>query len=98
MKNKINVYHCQLCGGDTVTIHVDEGVTPFMIGCRARSPRCQGTAQSGFYHDSFQELTPKYEWFKPTKEATKTMSKSMQDHINSGGLEIRPVIGVIKGG
>jgi hypothetical protein len=33
---RINVYVCQKCGGHTVTVDVDEGVTPFMIGCHAR--------------------------------------------------------------
>ena len=33
---RINVYVCQKCGGYTVTVDVDEGVTPFMIGCHAR--------------------------------------------------------------
>lgn len=33
---RINVYVCQKCGGHTVTVDVDEGVTPFMIGCHAK--------------------------------------------------------------
>lgn len=32
---RINVYTCRECGGHTVTVDVDEGVTPFMIRCRA---------------------------------------------------------------
>ena len=31
-----NVYTCQKCGGYTVTVDVEEGVTPFMIICRAK--------------------------------------------------------------
>lgn len=33
---RVNVYVCQKCGGHTVTVDVDEGVTPFMIGCHAK--------------------------------------------------------------
>src|SRR3974377_965449 len=32
--NGENVYTCRKCGGHTVTVDRDEGVTPFMIGCR----------------------------------------------------------------
>jgi hypothetical protein len=59
---KINVYRCQY-GCNTVTVDVDEGVTPFMIKCRAKSRpdrplrpeltgpngECVGTAQSNMY-------------------------------------------------
>lgn len=59
---RINVYTCEF-GCHTVTVDVDEGVTPFMISCRAKSrpdrpiePKyldkdgyCIGTAYSAFY-------------------------------------------------
>jgi len=35
-EQRINVYVCRKCGGHTVTVDVDHGVTPFMIGCHAR--------------------------------------------------------------
>ena len=34
-----NIYTCPKCGGQTVTIDVDEGVTPFMLRCRATGKR-----------------------------------------------------------
>lgn len=45
---KINVYVCEKCGTGTITINAVEGVTPFMIGCRADWPAgdCDGEAQS----------------------------------------------------
>lgn len=59
---RINVYRCEY-GCNTVTIDVDDGVTPFMIGCRSRSTPerpiedkyldadgfCTGSATSCFY-------------------------------------------------
>ena len=33
---RVNVYVCRKCGDHTVTVDVDEGVTPFMIGCHAK--------------------------------------------------------------
>lgn len=59
---RINVYVCEY-NCHTVTVDVDDGVTPFMIRCEARSRpdrplrpelcdehgRCKGTARSSFY-------------------------------------------------
>lgn len=61
---RVNVYSCEF-GCIMVTVDVDEGVTPFLIGCRVRSrpdrplnPKltkpngeCAGIAQSSFYPD-----------------------------------------------
>lgn len=54
---RLNVYRCQVCGGATVTVDLDEGTTPFMLGCRAESlaggrrasGKCSGMAQSSMY-------------------------------------------------
>ena len=62
MKGAINVYVCEY-NCLTVTVDRDEGVTPFMIGCKSRSRKdrpikadkldskgfCIGTARSSFY-------------------------------------------------
>lgn len=59
---RINVYRCEY-GCNTVTVDVDDGVTPFMIKCKAKTRpdrpllpgltgpdgECIGTAQSCFY-------------------------------------------------
>ena len=59
---RLNVYVCEY-NCLTVTVDVDEGVTPFMIGCRSRSRPdrpikeefltkdgfCKGSANSRFY-------------------------------------------------
>lgn len=50
---RINVYVCQKCGGHTVTVDVDEGVTPFMIGCHAKETDVH-PAESG--NKAFEEL------------------------------------------
>jgi len=78
---RINVYVCQKCGGYTVTVDVDEGTTPFMIGCRAGAiedfgegvavvnNKCKGFAYSSFYPRGPKPPhigDPKWEWYKPT--------------------------------
>ena len=32
---RLNIYTCQICRNSIVTVDLVEGVTPFMIGCRA---------------------------------------------------------------
>lgn len=46
-----NVYTCLKCRGFTVTLDVDEGVTSFMLNCRAsgREGDCDGMAVSAMY-------------------------------------------------
>lgn len=50
---RINVYVCRKCGGYTVTVDVDEGVTPFMIGCHAKETEVH-PAESG--SKAFEDL------------------------------------------
>jgi hypothetical protein len=70
---RVNVYLCEY-NCHTVTVDVDKGTTPFMIGCRARSTKerpigkwaldedgfCKGTAKSNFY-----PKLPMPPWIKP---------------------------------
>jgi len=58
---KWNHYVCPACGGITIARHDDEGVTPFLIRCRAkdemhrtgfRLPGCNGMAESQFFNVS----------------------------------------------
>jgi hypothetical protein len=68
---KINVYTCAVCGYHTVTIDVDEGVTPFSIRC----PACpEGSAHSNFYKAP-QHYAPEMEWFKPTEEELRQLTR-----------------------
>lgn len=67
-ENKVNTYTCT-AGHVTVTIDTDEGVTPMMIRCKQLHDNgkhnCTEFARSSFYKCD-QNLTPEYEWFKPT--------------------------------
>lgn len=95
---RINVYVCQVCGGHTVTVDVDEGVTPFMIGCRRQQgPRrqCKGIAQSSFYQRVPLHIgEPQWEWYRPTDEQLKNIYsgdslEQMREHVAKGGLDLR---------
>lgn len=81
-----NRYTCEACGKFIVTIDRDEGVTPFMLKCRA-TKGCAGTMYSSFYamRDAGE---PSFEWRKPTQGEYKAMNAAMQDHVDQGGLNL----------
>jgi hypothetical protein len=105
-KGKKNIYTCEECGGETVTIDIDEGVTPFMLGCRVNgkfldvkgqqlfAPGCRGMAQSEFYSQRAQDRTPEWEWFKPSIYELRKLTPAMKDHVLNGGLDIRSILKV----
>lgn len=82
---KKNIYTCQKCGMAVVTIDMDDGVTPFMLDCRATKD-CDGIMHSAFYSVP-QRLEPDFEWFKP--KSIEGYSPEMQRHLEMGGLDIR---------
>ena len=86
-KGKKNRYTCQECGGQIITIDVDEGVTPFTIACRA-TPGCDGMMCSCFYSIP-QHLAAQYEWVRP--KSLKGYDASMREHIRLGGLVLREI-------
>ena len=89
-----NVYTCPKCHGFTVTVDVDEGVTPMFLKCRASGSEgdCDGNAVSAMYPKGPRPSyvpAPSWEWFKPTGKAYKKLSPAMKDHVDRGGLDIR---------
>lgn len=85
---RLNRYVCQVCGRSIITIDRDEGVTPFMLNCRA-TPDCKGDMHSSFYEGVTGQ--PTHEWRKPTAEEYQNMSQPMRDYIDSGALNIYPL-------
>lgn len=88
---KPNIYDCPKCGGETVTRHVDEGVAPFLLGCKA-TPGCHGMARSRFYEVPAEtEDRSTHEWFKPSKQEYRKLSRAMKEHVDLGGLDLREI-------
>lgn len=88
-KGKKNMYVCQTCGYKIVTVDIDEGVTPFMIGCKREN--CDGDMYSFFYRIN-PLLEPTYEWYKPNLEDySEEHRELMRNHIENGGLDIRKI-------
>jgi len=92
LEPRINVYTCEKCGGYTTTVDVDEGVTPFFLRCRT-TPGCDGFGHSSFYP---RDLKPKhipkptFEWYKPSGKKYKRLDAESKEHVDRGGLLIRP--------
>lgn len=102
-----NHYRCERCGQWTCTKHEQDGVTPFLIRCRA-TYNCRGTAQSTFYRGPQDERqVPHLIWYRPATEAEvvvvvgaefddETVRERVLEHWRKGGClskpgELRPV-------
>jgi hypothetical protein len=91
-RGEINGWRCDACGEHTYCVHIDDGVTPMFLGCRA-TPGCSGRGVSLMYP---APPVPQYvldevawEWFKPSPRRVRRMEPAMRDHIEKGGLELR---------
>lgn len=92
----LNVYICDECGGETVTVDVDEGVTPYMLRCRAEGKEptedsCPGFAKSSMYRPMMPYPPPKWIFYRPTTEEIEKAEPGMKKHAENGGLFLRPV-------
>lgn len=47
-KGRKNMYQCQDCHGQIVTLDIVDGTTPFMLACHV-TPKCTGMMTSAFY-------------------------------------------------
>ena len=86
---KRNAYTCQTCGGTVITEDRDEGVTPFMLACRA-TKGCSGMSESHFYRGPTvaSDKPAAFIWRKPTPTEYKASSPAMKQHFDQGGLNI----------
>ena len=102
---KWNHYICGRCKGVTIAKHEDEGVTPFMVNCRATSG-CFGLAESRCYHNSqADDQRPDIVWYRPaTVDAAKLEIKrtvparyrrATLEHYELGGCLMRELPRVV---
>jgi hypothetical protein len=82
-----NLYTCDTCHSEIVTIDTDKGVTPFMVSCRA-TPGCKGFMLSSFYHCDPSRVA-QYEWYRP--ETIDGFAPENKEHVMKGGLLLRPL-------
>jgi hypothetical protein len=96
-RGEINGWLCQKCKCHTYAVHVDDGVTPFYLACRAdgRDPRdpesdCDGVGQSLFYPappaPDHVIAAVKWEWYMPVDPPE---DAAAAEHVRKGGLLLR---------
>lgn len=96
-QGKLNQYTCQKCGKRIVTIDRDDGVTPFMLECRA-TEGCSGPMYSSFYTVQGSPV-PGFEWRNPTEEEIVAesapygddMLQEMRQYYGNGALALFPI-------
>lgn len=91
LKGKKNVYRCESCSFEFVTVDRDTGTTPMRTRCKNPND-CKGYAQSSFYRVD-QALPPTYEWYSPNQAEQKAISNpAVKQHVDMGGLLLRKII------
>lgn len=96
---KWNHYYCEECGQVTIARHDNEGVTPFMLRCRA-TIGCEGFTSSCFFEcDQSDNQIPHVIFYRPEsrKDAKRIIKREtneanrewLQDHYDKGGALMR---------
>lgn len=83
-----NAYFCKACKRLTITVDIDEGVTPMFILC----PHCNCSATSFMYQlpgALHIRVDADYEWYKPDEKETLMLSKFEAEHVFKSGLLMR---------
>lgn len=90
----INAWVCDRCAAPTVSVDIEDGVTPMFLACRA-TPGCKGRAISRGYPkgeppaEIIDALA--WEWYRPTPKQARRMGADMAEHVAKGGLDLRPL-------
>lgn len=90
-----NIYTCNVCGQQIVTLDVAEGVTPFTVRCMV-TEQCRGRMESSAYqlpfNSKFRSSPIAFEWRSPCGAA-----EADTDHARQGGLFIHPAKYLLRG-
>ena len=94
---KWNHYVCPDCGGTTIARHDDEGVTPFLLRCRAKDvvtaqghliEGCNGMAQSNFFSGPQDDnQIPHVIFYRPCADVAVTEILKMPKRVQAAMLQ-----------
>lgn len=76
-----DLYECEKCKHQKITLYVDKGVTPFMIKCV-----CGNFMQHTKSYRSVPEYVRVFKWKRPTLEQLMNLSNGLIEHVLNGGL------------
>jgi hypothetical protein len=93
---KINAYICEYLHV-TSTIDLVEGTTPMFIRCEQCAKEGRVCMASSRMYRVNQSVVPTHEWYAPSDDELKALSKSMDantlvamlEHVQKGGLLLR---------
>lgn len=97
-RGEINGWRCSTCLRVTYYVHVDDGVTPMFMACRAsgKDPgpdSCGGMGASLMYPSALPPAhvvaAVQWEWYKPTFIELEGMDAGAREHVGRGGLLAR---------
>lgn len=97
---KVNGWTCDACGETTYIVHVEEGVTPMFLACRAEGvepdeARCKGTGRSLMYPPPpvprFVIAAVRWEWYRPDDAEMRALEAGAFEHVRKGGALLRPL-------
>lgn len=93
-KGRKNIYRCAACGGETITVDVDDGTTPMLLACRASGDigQCKGRAVSAMYEVD-PDVEPAWEWYLPSLKNARRKGADVLAHVQLGGLLLRAISG-----
>lgn len=81
-----NLYQCNTCQGQIVTLDLVDGTTPFILPCYV-TPGCEGDMHSAFYNNIHPRVPFQFEWFKP--QTLDGYDEDTREHIRKGGLVLQ---------
>ena len=89
-KGQINIYICENCEHQIITINLDDGVTSAFIDCVLSTyPKCLGIMASRFYRVP-QDLDHTHEWHIPDEDDfDEELNAGVRHHVEQGGLVLR---------
>jgi hypothetical protein len=99
-RGEINGWTCDYCGQTTYCVHVDDGVTPMFLACRAEGvepneAKCKGMGRSLMYPPAPPPphvlAAVRWEWYEPDRfeRARLDPISGELEHVEKGGLLLR---------
>lgn len=98
LAGRINGWLCDDCGVVTYCVHVDDGVTPMFLACRAEGvepagAECKGMGKSLMYPRAAPPAhvvaAVRWEWYAPDAAERTTLEGGLAEHVAQGGLLLR---------
>jgi hypothetical protein len=99
-RGDINGWTCDTCRETTYCVHVDYGVTPMFLACRAegvepREATCKGRGTSLMYPSTPPPqhviAAVQWEWYMPDEREKRGLAPETREHVDKGGLLLRPL-------